>query len=183
MRQANILLSCLCALLLLLHTIPVGLVLLGVMDFAPWIGVINMVLLIVMMIHAVLSLILVIPKLKASGRYVRENAGVWIQRLLGLGALIFSMFHRGAFGHTDAATGQYIQAAPTLGAFALQLLLAWALAIHLAIGAPKAALALGFIAGEGDMGRARRISWTACGLLLGYMTLAFFIYFLGGGAA
>lgn len=151
-RFVNGLLGAAAAILFAIHSISMGMVLAGYIQYSYSLKYWAYALLVCLILHAVISIALVVFETGKNriDRYAKVNAGIHLQRISGIILIVLVYFHMNAYGYLSD-DGVYILKEPTMTGFLSQVALALIAGFHMVTGLPKSMISLGCIRDAKEM--------------------------------
>ncbi|MHC1722784.1 MAG: hypothetical protein AB9836_06215 [Aminipila sp.] len=179
-RYINSLLGVAAVILFVIHGMTMGLFLAGYLDYSPTRKYWGYALLICIILHAIISMMLVVftDGKRKHMVYFKKNVGAHSQRILGIVAAILIYRHMAAYGYVNEA-GIYILKEPTIATFITEVLMAIVVGTHIVLSLPKAAITLGVISKQEEMKNQRNLAYTIFFLVEFVSLYGLCKYFLG----
>ncbi|MBN7774355.1 hypothetical protein [Clostridium aminobutyricum] len=179
-RTINSFLGLASILLFCIHGISMGLFLAGYFPYSHTRAYWGYALLLCVILHAILSLFLITlgDGKKKQFSYVKQNAGSYIQRILGILMIALIYLHMSAYGYINE-DGAYLLKEPDKSTFVTQVLLVLVAGAHLLLSFPKSAITLGMINNESEYKNYKNLSYMIFFIVVGISLNGLWRYFLG----
>lgn len=179
-RTINSILGFVSILLFCIHGITMSFFLAGYLPYSHTRIYWGYALLVCVILHGILSLFLITlgDGKKKQISYLKQNAGSYLQRILGILMIVLIYFHMSAYGSTNEE-GIYVLKEPDKITFVTQALLTLVAGAHITLSFPKSAITLGMVSSEAEYQNYKNLSYMIFFIIVGMSLYSMWKYFLG----